>query len=246
MKRAETDYGVTKEARIGNPFLYAQRLFILLLNSVFTQERILDYGTVTDDSTVCSESPKNPYRVMCKKDGTIDIEKSKLFITHTFNEEQTAAQPQIVVSRGTSSWTDMFIGDQGKSFGMATTKLAKGYSDKLVVPINFEIYSRNDIEVDELGWIVSGIIKLYEKTIRKSSLVFSISSPVVSAVQMHRADADYKLFRLDISLIVQFAVHWTQRTTLNVEAFNKAVCKLSDTDWPRVVTDICIIANTVD
>lgn len=246
MSRAETNFGETKAARIGNPFIYAQRFFILLLNSVFAQEQIIDYGSINSDDKKTSNAPLNPFRIHCNKDGTIDVGKSKLIITHAFQEETPSAQPQIVVHRGTASWSNQSIGDNARSFGLATPKLVKSFADRVAFPIMIEIFSKNDIEAEEIAWIVNGSIRFYERIIRSNGLIHSIDSPLTSSCQIYRGDGDYRLFKIDISLNVQFAVQWIQRTTLDVEAFNKAICKLSDSDWPRVVSDICIIANTVD
>ena len=50
-----------EEARLGNPLLYARRVFIAIISSFFCQEYLPSY----------QNAPRNPYRLRCDEDGSV-------------------------------------------------------------------------------------------------------------------------------------------------------------------------------
>ena len=229
----ETNYGACPQ-RIGNPLIYPRRIFLILLNSFFAQDQLVSFPN----------APENRYKVICNSDGSIDYDRSGVTINDSFDKTIANARPQVVISRGQSSWQDVGMGDQaGQSFRGSGRS---SFHDVFTVPIQFSIYSANDIEAEELAWSVAFFIKLFEIEIRKGTVIQQVTSAFIGPVVPAKVDSEVDLFQIDIQTTVTMPVNWIKTSTLSLDDIKNGFCNLSGDEFPKFLKDLCVTAEPKD
>jgi hypothetical protein len=232
----ETDFGTEfTQARIGNPLLYARRIYLCVISSFFAQTKLEDYPG----------APNNPYQLICDSEGGI-APTSKIFISDRYSTEDTARRPQIVVGRGTAVWRNMVLGDKGQGVsGAAAWTREREYTDSLYIPIEISVYSKSDIEAENLAWSISYCLKAFEREIRIGSLLFNLESSSISSAIPDKVSDNIEQFKIMVQTGATIALRWKKITTLDNEDIQRGFCKISGDPYPVSIKDLCIFATPV-
>lgn len=232
----ESNFGTPlQEARLGNPLLYARRVFIAIISSFFCQEYLPSY----------QNAPRNPYLLRCDEDGGISND-SGIFITDRFSEEDVARRPQIVVGRGPAVWGDIAIGDKGQGVGTNSGAMDRNKIDTFSFPIELSVYAQNDIEAENIAWAVAYCIKAFEREIRIGSLIYQLDSTSIGPTELSKVSSEVEQFRVTLQTRVTLVVRWLKSTTLTKEQIQQGFCKISGDPYPMTIADLCIFGNPVD
>lgn len=232
----ESDFGAPlSTARVGNPLLYARRVFVCIISSFFSSK----------DLNTFPGSPDNAYQILYNEDGSIS-DNSPLFISDRFSEDQVSRRPQIVIGRGAGSWGDVAIGDQGQGVGGGAWGGETDKTDYFSIPIEISVYSQNDIEAENIAWAIAFCIKAYEREIRFKSLIFKIESTAIGPALPDKISASYEQFKLGLDTRVTIGLAWKKSSTLASEQLQQSLCKIDGMGTSIIVGDLCVFAKPKD
>jgi hypothetical protein len=220
-----------------NPLIYPKRVLIAGLENIFSQQNLVTF----------TGSTPNPFLYI--PEGQEPNKSSKLVIADTYSQElkKTDSRPTIIIGRGALQFTNSAINSRRDSFSLLRStspeigldsRINAKYSDMVAVPISINCYSRNASEVEQLAWMVGGILKFFKQQIKDGARIHKIEAPTIGPVSPVKADSKIDLFLINITLMMYQTVVWETQTTASVADISAGLVNLSGSAYPKVWNNI--------
>lgn len=234
---------------VTNPLIYPRRVLIQVLESIFSQPTL----------TVFEGAPENPFLYTTEAGDT--GRRSRIVIADSFSDElkKPDARPTIIVSRGAFQFNNLAMGSRQDNFThkklvhISSSQKALGTDDRTRVPymdlttmgVSVTCYSRRDIEVDQLVWLVGGGVKLFRQMIRDGARIHKISTVSIGPVMPVKVDSQIELFSARVDFTVDQTITWVVQTTASPGNIAAGLVNLSGYNYPRTISQTSPYSITV-
>ena len=218
-----------------NPLIYPRRILIEVLENFFSQESLLTPDGITT----------NPFKYIPEGDEP-DL-RSRLIIADSFSQELTKkdARPTILIGRGPLNFAGAAINSRRDSLpynvlssGSPTigfeSRSKSNFSDMVAMPISINCYARNVAEVEQLAWLVAGVLKFFKQQIRDGARIHKIDNPAIGSVSPFKSDSTIDLFVINITLMMYQTIVWVMQTTATTGAIRNGLSNFSGSAYPKV------------
>ena len=218
-----------------NPLIYPRRILIEVLENFFSQDDLITPDGITG----------NPFRYIPENDEP--DRRSRLIIADSYSQELSRKdiRPTILIGRGPLSFAGGAINSRRDNFlvhQLSTGSPAIGFesrsksnfSDMVAMPISINCYARNVAEVEQLAWLVAGVLKFFKQQIRDGARIHKIDSPSISAANPFKSDSSIDLFVINITLMMYQTIVWVMQSTATTGAIRNGLTNFSGSDYPKI------------
>ena len=218
-----------------NPLVYPRRVLIEVFENFFSQDQLITPEGIT----------VNPFKYVAE--GNEPGLASRLIIADSYSQElrKKDARPTILISRGPLSFAGSAINSRRDSLlrntlptGSPTIGLESrsksNFSDMVAMPISINCYARNVAEVEQLAWLVAGVLKFFRQQIKDGARIHKIDNPSVGAPAPFKSDSSIDLFVINITLMMYQTIVWVMQTTATSGAIGGGLTNFSVSGYPKV------------
>ncbi len=102
------------------------------------------------------------------------------------------------------------------------------------MPIVIKCYARNIVEVEQLAWLVSGVLKFFKQQIKDGARIHKIDSPAISEAIEVKSDSEIDLLLINITLMMYQTIVWVMQTTTTTDEIRAGLTNFSGSAYPKV------------